>query len=191
MLATCSVCVGEIMHRIILAILGAFALFVQAPAPALAQETELLGGEDAVSPDARGEVVEVASARRGMPSGPRIISRELDRASEAFQAWRLQPWGDDVISLLGAGEHGHREPYVLEAGRQYVFQVACDSNCDDVDIEVLDAQGRPAQRDTSQTIWPAVSIEPQQGARYTVRVWLTRCAVDYCYVGLRAYRSAP
>lgn len=179
------------MHRIILAIVTAFSLYVQAGALAPAQETELLGGEDAALPDARGEVVEVASSRRGMPSGPRIISRELDRASDAFQAWRLQPWGDDVISLLGAGEDGHRESYVLEAGREYIFQVACDSNCDDVDIEVLDAQGRPAQRDTSQTIWPSVSIEPQQNARYTVRVWLTRCAVDYCYVGLRAYRSAP
>ncbi len=176
------------MHRTIFAILGAFALFVQAGAPAPAQETELLGGEDAALPDVPG-VVEVASSRRGMPSGPRIISRELDRASSAFQAWRLQPWGDDVISLLGAGEHGHRESYVLEAGRQYVFQVACDSNCDDVDIEVLDALGRSAQRDTSQTIWPSVSIEPQQSERYTVRVWLTRCAVDYCYVGLSAYQS--
>lgn len=170
------------MHKLILAIVAAFVL--GAPSSS-AQETELLGGGD--TPDAA--VTAVAAPRQTMSSGARIISRELNRASAAFGAWRLAPWGDDVISLLGAGEQGHRESYVLEAGREYVFQVACDSNCDDVDIEVLDAQGRPSRRDTSETIWPSVNVRPHRSERYTVRVWLTRCAVDYCYVGLRAYQS--
>lgn len=167
------------MRTLILTIIGVAML---AAAPVCAQELELLGADDASA---------AGPNRRSEAAGARAVYGELDRAASAFAAWRLAPWGDDVISLLGAGEHGHRETYVLEAGREYVFQAACDSNCDDVDIEVLDADGRSARRDTSQTIWPSVAVKPEQSARYTVRVWLTRCAVDYCYVGVRAYQSLP
>lgn len=123
--------------------------------------------------------------------GLRQVSAELDAARNSLVAWRYVTLEHDVISLMAAGEAGHRETYRLDGGREYLFQAACDRMCDDIDLEVMDENKVVVGRDMSDAARPAVSITPPATGRYTVRVWLRRCAADYCYAGFRGYGRVP
>lgn len=159
------------MRKVVTALTAALALC----APAGAQDLELLGADDG------------PEAARFEAAGARHVISQLDGAGEPLVGWRYAPFDMDVIALVPQGEAGHRETYRLEAHREYLFQGACDRNCGDIDLEILGADGIPAARDTTTAGWPIVSFTPPQAGRYTVRVWATRCAAEFCYVGVRGY----
>ncbi|HCK84382.1 MAG TPA: hypothetical protein DHW63_07675 [Hyphomonadaceae bacterium] len=152
-------------------------------AVAHAQTADLLGGNDGPQDKPIAGYYEFA--------GPRQVTDELDTAGRSLVAWRYVTLDSDVISLMAAGEAGHRETYRLDGGREYLFQAACDRMCDDIDLEVSDEGKVVLARDSSEAAWPAVSFTPPASGRYTVRVWLTRCAADYCYAGFRGYGRVP
>lgn len=152
-------------------------------AVAHAQTVDLLGGDDGQQGKPVAGYYQIA--------GPRQVTDELDNAGRSLVAWRYVTLDHDVISLMAAGEAGHRETYRLDGGREYVFQAACDRMCDDIDLEVIDENKTVLARDASEAAWPAVSFTPPVSGRYTVRVWLTRCAADYCYAGFRGYGRVP
>ncbi len=160
-----------------------FTMAMLAGAAAHAQTVDLLGGDDG-SPDKP-----IAGFYES--AGLSQVSDELDTAGRSLVAWRYVTLDHDVISLMAAGEAGHRETYRLDGGREYLFQAACDRMCDDIDLEVIDENKVVLARDSSEAAWPAVSFTPRASGRYTVRVWLTRCAADYCYAGFRGYGRVP
>ncbi len=160
------------MKRLGLALVMTLALSASA---AMGQTLELLGGDDAPFPQFTRN------------AGPREVLSALDRAGRALVAWRYVSLDEDVIALLGQDDHGHRETFSLAAGREYLFQAACDRSCVDVDLEIVDASGAVVANDASEAEWPVVIYRPAVPGRFTVRVWLKRCVQDYCYAGFRGY----
>lgn len=81
----------------------------------------------------------------------------------------LQPGNDSFMTMP------------LEAGRSYVFMgsTACD-DCD-LDILVVDENGRVVAKDTDSDHVPAVEFTPSSTARYTVRLKLYRATTaQFC-----------
>lgn len=160
------------MKRLSLALIMTLALSASA---AIGQTLELLGGDDAPFPQ---------STRN---AGPREVLSALDRAGRSLVAWRYISLDEDVIALLGPEDRGHREIFTLDAGREYLFQAACDRACADVDLEIADASGAVVASDASEAVWPAVTYRPAASGRFVVRVWLKHCAQELCYAGVRSY----
>jgi hypothetical protein len=75
----------------------------------------------------------------------------------------------------------------LTAGRSYIFQGACDQDCTDVDLELLDARNTSLVSDVATDDRPVLRYTAPRTADYTVRVWVAQCTVEPCYVGLRSY----
>jgi hypothetical protein len=100
------------------------------------------------------------------------------------------PFGEDIIATLGVNAQGHREVVRLEAGRSYLFQGACDQDCLDLNLEVLDPLGESVARDDAPGNRPSVSLEPRHSGDYTIRAWLGGCSAEPCWVGVRAFARA-
>lgn len=117
-----------------------------------------------------------------------VVKAELDASGARQVAAGYTQYGDDVFAPLELDSDGHREPYDLIAGRNYVFVGACDHDCDDVDMEILDPNGRQVASDLASDDRPVVGVTPPRSGAYTVRIWLASCNVEPCYVGLRSFR---
>lgn len=165
------------MRELVLALAVAAAIAAMSGGASYAQEDVpgLLGG----AKESRFEVAET-----------RVVALELDRAGRAFGAWSYVPLGEDVISLSAVDTVGHREIYRLQAGREYLFQGACDRACADVDLEILDAEGFSLVSSRNEVGWPVLAFSPARTGFYTIRIWPTRCGAEACYVGIRAYGGA-
>lgn len=117
-----------------------------------------------------------------------VVRAELDGAGAAHLAAGYQLFGDEAIEPIGLEGEGYRQTVSLEAGKSYIFQGACDQDCTDVDLEVLDPSGAQVAQDVAGDDRPHAEVSPRRAGEYTVRVWLAQCSVEPCYVGLRGYR---
>lgn len=83
-----------------------------------------------------------------------------------------------------------RIAYQLRAGQAYRFAAACDSDCTDVDIEVLDGAGRQAASSLGVDNPTHVDFTPSASGAYSVRIWLAACSTEPCFAGQRAFVRA-
>jgi hypothetical protein len=141
------------------------------------------------TPAEREEIEEVAGDLEGGADYESVVRSELDSAGEAHLQQGYVLFNGDVIAPIPLGD-GHREVVRLEANRSYRFQGACDQDCSDVDMEILDPSGAQVAEDVAIDDRPVVSIRPTRAGDYTVRVWLAACNAEPCFVGLRGYSRA-
>lgn len=118
------------------------------------------------------------------------VKSELDDAGAAQIRNGYTQFGDDEIAPVTMQSDGHHRDYALEAGRAYVFVGACDQDCADADMEILDAHGNQVASDIAADDRPVVGITPPRAGEYTVRIWLANCSQEPCYVGFRSFRRA-
>lgn len=117
-----------------------------------------------------------------------VVRGELEAAGANQIAAGYTQFGDDLITSIPLAGEGHRQTVHLDAGRAYLFQGACDQDCSDVDMEILDPSGRQAAQDVATDDRPVVAVTPARAGDYTVRIWLAQCSVEPCYVGFRGFR---
>ncbi len=94
------------------------------------------------------------------------------------------PGNPDVVAPLRL-DHPFIWPVYLTRGLTYRAYGACDDACSDLDMEIYDAAGNLADRDTAANDTPYVQIVPTQTGRAYVRAWLYACSHEPCIVGLR------
>jgi hypothetical protein len=116
-----------------------------------------------------------------------VVTAELDEAGATHLGAGYQLFGEEAIEAIGLSGEGYRQTVQLEHGKSYVFQGACDQDCTDVDMEILDAGGAVVAQDVATDDRPHVAVNNPRAGEYTVRVWLAQCSVEPCYVGLRGY----
>ncbi|MES1156583.1 MAG: hypothetical protein ABUL73_02280 [Alphaproteobacteria bacterium] len=119
-----------------------------------------------------------------------VVRSELDDTGKATVAAGFAKLGEDFIGPVTLDSDGHREVIHLDAGRSYVFQGACDQDCSDVDMELLDPRGDKVIDDTKSDDRPNLHFDATRAGDYTVRIWLAACRTEPCYVGLRSYARA-
>lgn len=117
-----------------------------------------------------------------------IVREELDQAGEAHESAGYARFGEDMVEPVELNSNGYTMSVTLSAGASYLFQGACDQDCSDVDMEILDPRGRQVALDVESDDQPRVAVEPRQSGQYSVRIWLAQCSVEPCYTGIRGYQ---
>jgi hypothetical protein len=90
----------------------------------------------------------------------------------------------DEITSLQPG-HDYRWQVNLQGGASYRIIGACDNECTNVDIELIDSNGGVVASDTAPDDKPVVNFTPASNGQYIIRVILQACSVGPCYVGAR------
>jgi hypothetical protein len=77
----------------------------------------------------------------------------------------------------------------LRAGHRYAFSGACDSDCGDLDIHILDASGTVVARDVARDDHPMLSFSPAGSGTFAVVPMLVNCRARQCAYAVLAYEK--
>jgi hypothetical protein len=116
----------------------------------------------------------------------------LDRAQQQYAPDFAKAGGlEDHIVALQQGQDD-RWPLTLTGGAVYRILGACDNECRNLDLELLDASGAVVASDSAPDDFPLLNFTPPAGGAYTLRTVLQTCTVAPCYVGARVLvRTQP
>lgn len=117
-------------------------------------------------------------------AAPDIIAELLGKADEAYAEQGYKPTGWVQQGKLAKGE-SVRLNVRLNGGSEFQMVGACDTDCDDLDIVLLDANGKEVDRDDKKDDFPIVGI-PQAGD-YVARVTMVQCDTANCQYGVKAF----
>jgi len=99
--------------------------------------------------------------------------------------------GNDTIIPMQPG-HDHRFLVDLNANQNYGFIGACDGDCTNVDIELIDmSTGGVVANDMLPDDFPIASYRPTANAQYMVRLLMQACTRAPCYAGVRVISDTP
>lgn len=120
------------------------------------------------------------------------IKTLLDQTQQHFAAGLspVQGLTDEVKPMQPGNDHRWRVH--LNGGTPYVFIGACDGDCNNIDIELIDMHtGGVVASDVLPDDYPLVQFTPPATADYMARVILQTCTTAPCYVGMRALTTGP
>jgi hypothetical protein len=80
-------------------------------------------------------------------------------------------------------------PISLVGGRNYTIGGVCDNDCPDLDIKLIDPNGREVAADVLTDSVPIVEHRATRSGNYTVRVVMYDCNVSPCSAGLTVMGS--
>lgn len=91
---------------------------------------------------------------------------------------------DQVVALQPGTDNRWVVP--LTGGTAYTFLGACDGDCNNVDIELIDMRtGGVVASDMLGDDYPVVNFTPPADGQYMARLLLQNCTVAPCYTGTR------
>ncbi|MGE0597473.1 MAG: hypothetical protein AB7P07_14005 [Hyphomonadaceae bacterium] len=91
----------------------------------------------------------------------------------------------DAVQPMQPGTD-HRAQVALNAGTAYTIVGACDGDCTNMDIELIDmSTGGVVASDMLPDDFPVVQYTPQANGSYIVRLLMQACSVAPCYGGAR------
>lgn len=96
---------------------------------------------------------------------------------------------EDVIVPMEPGRD-HRWYVELNQGESYAFVGACDSDCSNVDIEVIAPGGGVVASDLLPDDWPVANLTATENGRYIARLSMIACEVSPCFAGARVLSVA-
>ncbi len=97
-------------------------------------------------------------------------------------------FNDEITSLQPGADH--RWGVNLNSGTAYRIIGACDNECSNVDIELLDPSNAVVTSDTLGDDIPIVNYTPTTNGRYTVRLIMRTCTVAPCFAGARVLTAS-
>ncbi|WP_052507824.1 hypothetical protein [Sphingomonas hengshuiensis] len=115
-----------------------------------------------------------------------MISVLFNKATEVFAGKGFAPTGWEQTGELKQGAE-QRLTVKLTGGSGYTIVGVCDSDCKDMDIQLLDVSGAEVARDEEEDDFPIVEA-PASGT-YTARVAMVSCSASPCAFGVKAYRK--
>jgi hypothetical protein len=92
-------------------------------------------------------------------------------------------WTDVIVPLQPGGDH--RSEVTLLPGRWYRFLGACDFECRNIDLELLNADGVVVARDLYANDFPEMDYMADSGGVFTLRILMRTCVIAPCYAGVR------
>jgi hypothetical protein len=94
---------------------------------------------------------------------------------------------DAVAAMQPTEVHAWR--LTLKRGETYRILGACDNECSDLDLELLDPAGKIIERDTLPDSAPVINIRPAADGVFTARVVMKTCTLAPCYAAARLYHQ--
>jgi hypothetical protein len=94
---------------------------------------------------------------------------------------------DEEIS--GSLEEGRSETHDIRirGGQAYAILGACDNDCRDLDIFLLDDHGDEIDSDTETDDFPIVRYSPRRNGDFRVRIRMYECNDEPCYFAVGIY----
>jgi len=94
---------------------------------------------------------------------------------------------DTVVAMQPTEVHA----WTLSLKRKETYRIIaeCDSECSDLDMELIDPAGKIVERDTLPDSAPAINISPSANGVYTARLVMKTCTVAPCYAAARLYHQ--
>ncbi|MEZ5994419.1 MAG: hypothetical protein R3C25_01555 [Hyphomonadaceae bacterium] len=115
-----------------------------------------------------------------------LVAKDLNHVQTQF--------GNGLSPAPGFADHvagmqpGADDRWMVElvAGTPYMIIGACDNECSNMDIELIDmATGGVVASDVLPDDFPVVNFTPPANAQYMVRMLMQTCTVAPCYAGAR------
>ena len=105
---------------------------------------------------------------------------------EAVYGWASGEGYSTRNYLIGKLDEDETDTWTmtLYGGNDYVIIGACDGDCGDLDITVLDEYDNTVARDTETDDVPVVNLNLKDQGRYQIQVKMYSCSVEPCYFGL-------
>jgi hypothetical protein len=122
----------------------------------------------------------------------RLVLEYLDLYQDTFGGTLVRNlnYTDGVVAMRRGDAHVF-ERY-LTGGVQYRFIGACDNECEDVDLMLLDASGAPVQNADGEPVqdvlidnYPVVVFTPPSDGLYLLQLFMYACSAEPCYAGVR------
>ena len=136
-----------------------------------------------------GEVMRESDLAHGQDeANHRAVAAQLEAQGVAHEQAGYRQSGDDQFEQLVLNDEGHSWPLHLEGGVTYLFQAACDQQCNNADMEIRNSYNERIVSDINGDSIPVVTITPPRTADYTLRIWLRHCSHEPCTAGFRTYR---
>lgn len=119
-----------------------------------------------------------------------IVGGYLDMAQQELAAnARPDPELADQFALLTVSESPNVWAVNLTAGERYAFLGACDDDCDNLDIELVNSANVVVASDLAPDDFPIVRYSPSATGAFTVRTHLRSCSVEPCQIMVRGLRE--
>lgn len=117
------------------------------------------------------------------------ITEQLNGIAQNFAAGMSAPAGsnDEVTSLQPGTDHVWQ--INLAANTPYTLVGACDADCSNVDIELIDSRGGVIASDMLPDDYPVVNYQPTEAGTYYARLLMQACTRAPCYTGMRLLTS--
>lgn len=171
------------VRRIILAAALALAACNQGSGPQLPKAPDGAQAPAEVNPNAPTQQANVTPEVRAQliqQIGDLLSQTQNQLASGMSRATGLV----DEIAPIQAGAD-HRWRIELTGGTVYRIIGACDGDCTNVDIELIDNRGAVVASDMLPDDYPVVDYTPAANGPYFVRILMQSCSVSPCYAGAR------
>lgn|SRR5690606_29420886 len=122
-----------------------------------------------------------------------VITGQLNIAAsvmgrEGFVAAGAMNGGEPIIGLLPVGGIVFLE-IELEADVAYVVTGACDADCTDLDLTLVDEDGETLVEDMEIDDVPMLHFVAPRGARYMLGVGMSDCSTEACFFGFQVLRA--
>jgi hypothetical protein len=113
------------------------------------------------------------------------INDQLTQIGANFAAGMAAPQGfaDETAAMQPGTDHVWR--FDLTANTQYSVVGACDADCTNVDIELIDSRGGVVASDMLPDDYPVVPFTPTENGTYYARLLMQSCTRAPCYAGMR------
>lgn len=147
----------------------------------------LLSGGAAV-PRAGETVREGDLAHSQEEANQRAVAAQLEAQGAAHEEAGYRQSDNDQFEQLALNDEGHSWRLHLDGGVTYLFQAACDQQCNNADMEIRNSYNERIASDINGDAIPLVTITPPHAGDYTLRIWLRQCSREPCTVGFRTYR---
>lgn len=118
----------------------------------------------------------------------RAVAAQLEAQGAPHEMAGYRQSGDDQFAALALSGEGRSWTLHLEAGVTYLFQGACDQQCNNADMEIRNSYNERIASDINGDAIPVLTITPPRAADYTLRIWLRQCSHEPCTAGFRTYR---
>lgn len=119
-----------------------------------------------------------------------LVGSYLDNVQSQFgNGMTPAPGFVDGMASLQAGADSRWQIH-LAGGSAYRVIGACDNECSNVDIELIDIGGAVVASDMLPDDFPVIDYTPATSGAYYLRVVMQNCTLAPCYAGARVLTGA-
>lgn len=154
----------------------------EAAAPAPAAASVVATPPPAKPPAAAPQVRQANLSAADHAQLQQVVSNYLDNVQKNFGP-HMNNAGQELASLQPGTSYDWG--ISLEAGVRYLVVGACDNECSNVDIQLVDASGAVVAQDVLADDFPVVDFTPAAAGAYQVRMLMRTCTLAPCYAGAR------